>query len=324
MEKKYYYGIDFIKGLLILLVILGHVLQGSLQESLPRYIIYSFHMPLFVGISGFLINSNKIQHLTFKELFLKYFNRIIIPWIIAVIAYDFLLNINNFSFNVLLLGFIKGIIYPYYHLWFILGFLSYIILYYLMVRLKTSIRMIICISLIISICFYIVNKLSLPDNFMGSILKVINHDFRLYFFIFFVFGIYLNQINQSFQANKWMKISILVLIFCMIMPFHKSSSILSLIFFFCSNLILLQYVNMLIIKDKLPHQKFIEWIGRNSLPFYLWHVIAILLAKSFIGMSSLGKFYFVNIILFLLYSCIIYSLSKIKIINKYFFGKYRH
>lgn len=65
MERKAYFEkLDIIKGLAIFLVILGHCIQcGSgngfcqsqlfFEDSLYRF-IYSFHMPLFMMISGFL------------------------------------------------------------------------------------------------------------------------------------------------------------------------------------------------------------------------------------------------------------------------------
>ena len=40
-------SIDAIKGILIFLVVIGHVLPGSLDENVIRYVIYSFHMPAF-------------------------------------------------------------------------------------------------------------------------------------------------------------------------------------------------------------------------------------------------------------------------------------
>jgi len=52
-------NIDFVKGLLIVFVVIGHILRGSLSDDLLRYIIYLFHMPLFIGLSGFLFNPAK-------------------------------------------------------------------------------------------------------------------------------------------------------------------------------------------------------------------------------------------------------------------------
>lgn len=41
-------------------MILGHILQGKMDEAIWRTIIYSFHMPLFIGVSGFLFNVAKL------------------------------------------------------------------------------------------------------------------------------------------------------------------------------------------------------------------------------------------------------------------------
>ncbi len=52
--------IDSIKGLLILLVVIGHQIEPFIQGSRLTHaiflLIYSFHMPLFVMISGYLTN----------------------------------------------------------------------------------------------------------------------------------------------------------------------------------------------------------------------------------------------------------------------------
>ena len=50
--------IDIAKGLGILLVIVGHLLP---EDSWMRQIIYSFHMPLFMFISGGLFYYTKIR-----------------------------------------------------------------------------------------------------------------------------------------------------------------------------------------------------------------------------------------------------------------------
>lgn len=70
--------IDIYKGILILLVMLGHALQYSLQDScfdsVLWNIIYSFHMPaFFFAVSGFFAH-NSIRGL--KELGLVIWRRL--------------------------------------------------------------------------------------------------------------------------------------------------------------------------------------------------------------------------------------------------------
>lgn len=61
MKKDRILWIDVVKGLLILSVVLGHCIQETLKvrglgfdENLWRNLIYSFHMPAFMAMSGYV------------------------------------------------------------------------------------------------------------------------------------------------------------------------------------------------------------------------------------------------------------------------------
>lgn len=77
--------LDYIKGVLIFLVVYGHVIQfieyknSDLFWYNPVYkIIYMFHMPLFMAISGF-VSYNSIQKKSFAEIFSNRIRTLIIP-----------------------------------------------------------------------------------------------------------------------------------------------------------------------------------------------------------------------------------------------------
>ncbi len=54
MKQRLEY-IDILRGFAIFLVVLGHVLEhAGLKDDFLFYFIYSFHMPLFICISGFV------------------------------------------------------------------------------------------------------------------------------------------------------------------------------------------------------------------------------------------------------------------------------
>lgn len=77
--------IDTIKGVGILLVLLGHT--SRLPIFLIKY-IYSFHMPLFFIISGYLFNSEKNKVITSKAYINKRYERLIIPYfLMSIICY---------------------------------------------------------------------------------------------------------------------------------------------------------------------------------------------------------------------------------------------
>lgn len=72
---------DYMKGILIFLVVWGHLIEFSLIDRSTIYfdtlrkIIYAFHMPLFVFISGWFFKSNENFFLTAK----KQFARLLVP-----------------------------------------------------------------------------------------------------------------------------------------------------------------------------------------------------------------------------------------------------
>lgn len=74
--------IDFIRALLILLVILVHIVHfGDLHENVKSMIL-AFMMPTFLVITGYLVNVEK----SIKE-FCVYLVRIILPYVIMVCGY---------------------------------------------------------------------------------------------------------------------------------------------------------------------------------------------------------------------------------------------
>ncbi|NPE27874.1 acyltransferase family protein [Methanococcoides sp. SA1] len=85
------YWVDSLKGIAILLVIVGH---HSIPVELTKY-IYSFHIPLFFFISGYLFNMKK--HLGEPIPFIKKrFNQLIIPYFsFTLITYLFYFSISK-------------------------------------------------------------------------------------------------------------------------------------------------------------------------------------------------------------------------------------
>ena len=71
-KKKRIQYIDIARGIAIILMIIGHVIEG-----LPRKIIYSFHMPLFIIVSGLLYKDRNAKD-TIKNILKK----LILPYAI--------------------------------------------------------------------------------------------------------------------------------------------------------------------------------------------------------------------------------------------------
>ena len=71
--------IDIAKGIGILLVIIGH---SSERPMVLKQFIYSFHMPLFFIISGYVYNHNKWKEKGIKQLIICRFRDYIIPYFV--------------------------------------------------------------------------------------------------------------------------------------------------------------------------------------------------------------------------------------------------
>lgn len=70
-------SLDIIRGGCILLVILGHI--PGIPFELKKY-IYSFHIPLFFFVSGYLFNFNKYSRFSYKEFINYKLKKYIIPY----------------------------------------------------------------------------------------------------------------------------------------------------------------------------------------------------------------------------------------------------
>lgn len=85
--------IDALKGLAITLVVLGHVIAFSNLETYSSSylfnIIYTFHMPLFMALSGFLVYGRFGPDV--KTWLTKKTNALIIPYVVFTLVYFFVL-----------------------------------------------------------------------------------------------------------------------------------------------------------------------------------------------------------------------------------------
>ena len=110
-NKKREFWIDSLKGFSIILVVLGHVIggyqrRGSFASSQPVFhdiynFIYSFHMPLFFIISGFLFSyaytrlSNNARTLDRARFRSNLFNTIIVYFVFSLLLGTLKIFFNN-------------------------------------------------------------------------------------------------------------------------------------------------------------------------------------------------------------------------------------
>jgi fucose 4-O-acetylase-like acetyltransferase len=306
VEKLHITAIDDLKGILILLVIIGHLVLGTLDDNLLRYTIYTFHMPLFMAIGGYLLNLEKLQKMNIVELWNKYVFRLIVPWVIAVFVFYCVRNYAHFSFIALL----KEFAYPFYHLWFIPAFLLFIFIHWIFLKTKLPVFYLLIFA-------FTINILLKTVSFENNLMRVVLHTVRPSFFFYFCLAVCLKVYSVNVKGKY---LSLLLLI----------TTLLNFYFFFNHN-VLLKNINAWILnsclviltltnltKLSIPFSKFFSWLGINSLAIYLWHIFPILLSRKLTIWG--GYYYLLTIISIIICTGLIYILSKNKIINKYIFG----
>ena len=274
MSHKHNDIIDFQRALLIVMVILVHIVNfGTLYPGVKAR-IFSFFMPAFLIITGYLVNIMKSP-----RQFVVYLLQIAIPYIIMVVGYMVLslylpvrdgiteLNLGT-SFSILFIHSIG----PY---WFFRVIIICSTLYYAVFTcadaLKTSLRTgnaekektddITALFALLSV-FYIVSRLTpaLPFNtafyfFIGVVIRQMVHDFNKVCLKSWMACLPFALIIYAYPDNL-LHVSVLILVFS---------------FFSCTAQI------FTVIPGRF--KSVLLYIGRNTLPIYMFHPVFTMVGK---------------------------------------------
>lgn len=231
-------------------------------------------MPLFVFMSGYLLNTPQIQKMSLSSLFIKYWNRMIKQWLLALVVYSFIISFPQDTTTSILI--IERICKPFYHLWYIPVLFVMILTIWLIgiiVKDKKQ-RVLIYVFLGLALCGLY--------NFKYDLLSY----YRLHFFIFFFLGILSKEYQNMYYSQKSTRLimtccglSIITLLFIIGVTYKDFR-----IYFmtpFCSALCI--WIMLPTILTDSFKSKSLGLIGRHSLEIYLWHVIPILILKRLIN-----------------------------------------
>lgn len=290
--------IDVSKGVLIILVIIGHFLLGNLEENIIRYIIYGFHMPIFFVVSGWLFKYKKYSVYSALEMFEKYKYRVLIPWMIAAIIYNMI--------NILLLN--QEFQFIYYHLWFIPSYIFCILSVWILSKARLSITFISLIAVVIFLVFTFVNcDLTLYN--------LVDNNLRPSYFLYFVLGIVIRE--KQIKRSPIYLYLIFIFLISYILSYYAPLAIPRLLMGLplCFSISLYMFSHL----DTTINLPVIKWVGINSMGIYLWHMLPIILSK-YLFEDNL-HLYYTSTILFMCVFFILYRyLNRISIFQKYFFG----
>lgn len=318
---KYSIMFSNIKGLLIFLVVLGHLIEAtpaiinSFEGSTLNKLIYSFHMEAFVFVSGFFskkINTNFIDNIR------KYIK-----------PYYLLLFIVATS-KVLILGepysmLLYPLLFPYYpnhSSWYLLTLFYYRLFSKQIIASKYIFFLAIIASLIYPCIDFDYNYMSLGRT--------------ISFLPFFILGYYCNEKHIDYIKSISLKAFIPPIIIYLIV-FYSINKLYHYEFFYlkydydyyllsikCGMLgkgaiIITSCILILVLLKTMPNKlSLISPLGRNSLSVYLLHLPFVYLSQKLLFFSTPSIFSYIKMVLycFIIIVFIIYSKNKILLIFK--------
>lgn len=317
-------SIDALRALAIYLVVLGHFVQSTIidyDNNLLFKFIYSFHMPLFVFISGYLTYrdenlSLKFIKSRFNSLLLPYFSWMVISTIVFSIK-----NEDNFGEFIL-----KSFLYPDNGLWYLWVLYFMHILYYLSKKIKK-------INELFSM--FILSVLALLISFVFNIGNIFAFKTLAFLLPYYILGLLANK-NQNLFIKTY-KTWLIILPFFLILVYYwrridaieinyKYSNSTVFIYIYKSIVALMGVViSVGMIKTINKFNDTILFVGKNTLPIYAMNFYFLYIIEP-IKDFFLGSFYYLNAFIlsfFIIIFCLlIYSmLNKNKLISLLFFGQ---
>ena len=327
--------LDIVKGVTIFLVVFGHCIQFGNGKGFDFFgdilfkTIYSFHMPLFALVSGYLFYWS-VSKRSPREVLIKQVNNLILPaisWTIlyqAAIAAVHIYRGDFAGIGVTLQRIYSGI----FGLWFLWAmFYSSVIVLLVREKFKDSIMVYVLIQFLLIL---------LPGRFAPSM-------YLVYLFPYFAAG-YLwhrESMDEKFSVtNNKLLCAGVVLTWCVMLLFYDRSS-----YIYTTGIRFIQYKErvfmyhqlwidifrwiigfagcgaVLILLKLVKPVKFIAAIGVRSLGIY---IISGYIFNYLATLPTIATGYTINFIQAVIITAVCYALSefisRVKLLNKIFFG----
>lgn len=274
MTHERNFGFDSLKGWLIILVIAGHVIQGRISDNILREVIYFFHMPLFLAVTGYFVKKKTLD-LSFYSVIKKYKHRMLLPYLIAFVFFTLLSLAQKWydnSFGVK--SIISLFLYPYYHLWYIPAVLLFIFYTKIITnKLQPSIQYVLIGFFLCLTIFFEGYGQNIYDNFIYKALG----DKRFYcFYGYFLIGFLLK--DNKLKNKITFGILIVTLLLGVFLYMTSISPVMKGLGKTVANLSLI-VLTIECLKTTSFGFGVLAKIGMVSLPIYLWHLLPILMLK---------------------------------------------
>lgn len=314
MHRKRLIDIDIATGIAIILVVIGHLASRS-ETGIEAYVnlkrvIYKFHMPLFLCLSGYIAHYTYHPIKSFKD-YIEYVRRkffrlfpayIILAFIFLIGKYIF---VENTDLEKLLLN---VLIYPSESSSGYLWYIYVLFLYYLCMPI---------IDYIVRNKFLIFFIISLALSSFASLPKLFSLDIFFWYLPFFIFGCFLITIRES-SKHLLKRYGLAVLILFLLWGVFEYLKLINIPKNIVGLFAIISFIYLSSIK--IVRNSFLEKMGNNSFYIYLFNTM-------FIGVTSMvliklfGKEAFYNMFYYFTPFLIIIGLFLPILLHKYIISR---
>lgn len=308
MQERLQY-LDSMKGLAIIMVIMGHVELSILRSTTIVTTVVSFlHIPIFMFISGLLLAKGNSLNKNIYSLFSTKFKRLIIPFASFSFLYAFVFNIS-----------LKNIFFSNYKygFWFTFTLFFLIIIVLFVNKLTQKVNHVIILFLIYLMVYALLCYLHFYQIIPMRIGNLISFSQLIYYYPVFVFGFLMGKYPGIY---RWLFDNVYLafgsLLFYVVLIFlvwnYKFDNLLLLIVLNITGVLFVHYL-FKYYNVKTPLNSILNKFGKYSLEIYMIHFFYIGLINSIFEMN--GYPHIVFLLIFTIFLLVISYFTGI-LINK--------
>ena len=327
MEKKRIMYLDALKGLCMFIVIDGHIMTGNgfeTYDSLSQLMLYSFGLPVFFFISGFLAYKKSLTVKEFWDNLSKKFIYLMIPTLVFVFATNLLKHQNP----------LELFTYGFRGYWFPMVLMECFLIYYLCVLLIKNDKLRLVVLLILSVGGFMLTSVS---KNLGPAIFDVHRLSKL--FQFFAVGLLAKKYREKYELlmqNEVVKAASLLTFFItlFLMTYEMNPHLhqflrdevlryagaIAVISLFACNESLFMKENKFV--------SFLNYVGRNSFSIFFLHYFFLPhlhLPKEIVENADMTTVHVVSLLYALVVTgmCAVFImlLSNSKFLRKYAFGQ---
>lgn len=280
--KKRFSWIDIARGIGIIAVLYGHAISGDSY----RHLLYAFHMPLFFFLSGVVFypkkNPNFLPFLkkNFLTILLPYFLFSTLSYLIWILGRDELPTIPQISQHVvnILYGNSSGLFFNVV-LWFLPCLFMTRLFFWSITKISLNVKFLSTILILLSIVAYIFSLIypgiKLPFGTETAMTATV------FFGIGYVWQTYAQPVMRYVRSHAILLTILLISILIVLASINYD------LFGYQIDMRLNRYSNYFlfygaalsgilattVISLKVDKSPVLEYIGKQSLPLFVWHII---------------------------------------------------